>query len=391
MRREFAPLSIRELQRSFLELEFPEYQREPNIWSREQKQRLIDSILRQFDIASVYFYQREDSRLECIDGRQRLNAIMSFLGSNPGDERDNGFTLHIDNEISRGLATEFDPLSGHTFEHIERHASDETSDLHHLAATARETIFEYPITTVNLSEATDNEEFNLQFLRLNLGTLINAGEKLHAMVGVMRDVVFADDGIGKHPFFECVRIPTRRYAKELTAAQVLLQMFSFSELEEFTRARHVELQRFLKQYEDLDPAHSLVLEASDTLDVLSDGVADAADYLRNRAVTVSLILLAWRRGVVIGELEVNTFWAFASAFMERLGTQVEKMKSFNVDTEYQHLVEFQRHLTQAAVERPALTRRHEILSRSLDQWLVDSTLEGDREYEARIAQEGEGS
>ena len=192
----------------------------------------------------------------------------------------------------------------------------------------------------------------------------------------MRDVVFTDDGIGKHPFFDCVRIPTRRYAKELTAAQVLLQMFSFVELEEFTRARHVELQRFLKRYEDLDPAHSLVEEASDTLDALSDGVADAADYLRNRAVTVSLILLAWRRGVAIGELDVSTFWAFASAFMERLGTQVEKMRSFNVDTEYQHLVEFQRHLTQAAVERPALTHRHEILSRSLDQWLVDSTFGG---------------
>ena len=111
----------------------------------------------------------------------------------------------------------------------------------------------------------------------------------------MRDVVFADDGIGKHPFFEWVRIPTRRYAKELTAAQVLLQIFSLSERGEFARARHVELQRFLKQYEDLEPAHSLVRDARDTLDALSDGVSDAADYLRNRAVTVSLILLAWQR------------------------------------------------------------------------------------------------
>ena len=391
MQRESTQLLIRNLQSSFVDIEFPAYQREPDIWSREQKQRLIDSILRRFDIASVYFYRREDGKLECIDGRQRLNAIMSFLARNPVDQRDNGFALHIENEISRGLTTVFDRLSGQTFEQIGHHSNDETSDLHDLARRACDAILEYPIATVNLSEATDNEEFNLQFLRLNLGTLINAGEKLHAMVGVMRDVLFAEDGIGKHPFFDCVRIPTRRYAKELTAAQVLLQMFSFSELEEFTRARHVELQRFLKQYEDLDPAHSLVVEARDTLDALSGGVADAADYLRNRAVTVSLILLAWRRGVATGEFEVHTFWAFASAFMERLATQVEKMKSFNVDTEYQHLVEFQRHLTQASVERPALTRRHEILIRSLDQWLVDSTLEGDREYEARIAQDHEES
>ena len=377
-------LHIRDLQRSFVDLEFPEYQREPNIWSREQKQRLIDSIFRRFDIASVYLYHREDGVIECIDGRQRLNAIMSFLGNNPADELDNGFILHLENEISSGLSTDFDRLNGHTFREIERHARDEDSDLHDLAARALEEILEYPITTVNLSETTDDEEFNLQFLRLNLGTLINAGEKLHAMVGDMRDVVFADDGIGKHPFFEWVRIPTRRYAKELTAAQVLLQIFSLSERGEFARARHIELQRFLKQYEDLDPANSLVGDARDTLDAMSDGVSDAAGYLRNRAVTVSLILLAWQRNVATGELGVEKFWAFASTFMERLGSQVEKMKSFNVDAEYQHLVEFQRHLTQAAVERPALTRRHEILTRSLDQWLDDGTLEGDREYEERI-------
>ena len=391
MQRESTALSIRDLQSSFVDIEFPEYQREPDIWSREQKQRLIDSILRRFDIASVYFYRREDSTLECIDGRQRLNAIMSFLARNPVDERDNGFALYLENEISRGLATDFDCLNGHTFEEIERHANDEASDLHDLATRACEAILEYRISTVSLSATTDDEEFNLQFLRLNLGTLINAGEKLHAMVGAMRDVVFADDGIGRHAFFECVRIPTRRYAKELTAAQVLLQMFSFSELGEFTRARHVELQRFLKQHEDLDPAHSLIEEASDTLDAMSDGVVDAADHLRNRAVTVSLILLAWQRNVATGELEVERYWAFASTFMERLGTQVERMKSFNVDAEYQHLVEFQRHLTQAAVERPALTRRHEILRRSLDQWLDDGTLEGDREYEKRIGRTHEQS
>ena len=382
-------LYIRDLQRSFVDLEFPEYQREPNIWSREQKQRLIDSIFRRFDIASVYLYRREDGVIECIDGRQRLNAIMSFLGNNPADELDNGFILHLENEISSGLSTEFDRLNGHTFSDIERHANDEESALHDLAVRAREELLKYPITTVNLSETIDNEEFNLQFLRLNLGTLINAGEKLHAMVGAMRDVVFADDGIGKHPFFEWVRIPTRRYAKELTAAQVLLQIFSLSERREFARARHVELQRFLKQYEDLEPAHPLVDDARDTLDALSEGVSDAAEYLRNRAVTVSLILLAWQRNVATGELGVARFWAFASAFMERLGTQVEKMKSFNVDAEYQHLVEFQRHLTQAAVERPALTRRHEILSKSLDQWLDDGTLEGDREYEERVGRNHE--
>ncbi len=391
MERETTSLFIKDLQRDFLEIEFPRYQREPDIWSRDQKQRLIDSILRRFDIASVYFYRKEDGTLECIDGRQRLNAIMSFFAENPSDERDNGFPLRIENEISSGLATDFDPLNGHTYQEIERFVNDEKSRLHDLSKKAKKALLEYKVTTVYLSGTRDEEEFNLQFLRLNLGTLINAGEKLHAMVGTMRNIVFADDEIGKHPFFESVKIPTRRYAKELTAAQVLLQIFTFSELGEFTRARHFDLQRFLKQYEDIDPADPLIGKVRDTLDAINDGVENASDYLRNRAVTVSLVLLAWGRKVPNGDLQAEVFWKFAKEFAERLKSQVEKMKSFKVDPEYQHLVEFQRHLTQAAVEKPALTRRHEILNRSLDQWLQDGKLEGDREYEERIRQNPEES
>ena len=378
MQRKSTTLTIETLRSKFLDIEFPEYQREPDIWSRVQKQRLIDSILRRFDIASVYFYKREDGTLECIDGRQRLNAIMSFLKENPRDIRDNGFALSIENEISQGLTTDFDCLDGKTFEQIKLLAENNSSEMQQLAKDVHDTILTYAITTVRLSEVRDNEEFNLQFLRLNLGTLINAGEKLHAMVGAMRDVIFADNGIGKHPFFDCVRIPTRRYARELTAAQVLLQMFSIYENREFSRARHVELQRFLKQYEELDPNHPLIDDARDTLNVMSKGSEGAANYLRNRAVTVSLILLAWQRNVASQDLNIETFWGFVIAFMDRLRAQVDRMKSFNVDRKYLHLVEFQRHLTQAAVERPAINRRQEILSASLDQWLKDGTLEGDQ-------------
>ena len=384
MERESTELTIRDLRGMFLDIEFPEYQREPNIWSRDQKQRLIDSILRRFDIASIYFYRRDDDTLECIDGRQRLNAIMSFVGENSADQRDNGFALRVENEISSGLATEFDGFHGHTFEEIDHHAGNHASALCELAQAALEAVLDCPITTVYLSGTIDEEEFNLQFLRLNLGTLVNAGEKLHAMVGWMRDVVFAKGGIGMHPFFECVRIPTRRYAKELTAAQVLLQLFSLSDVKDFGRARHFELQRFLKRHEEsTQTAQSLVEEGRVTLDAMNDGVGGAAHYLRNRAVTVSLVLLAWRRNVGRGGLQANGFWSFARVFLGRLAWQVENMKAFNVVREYPHLVEFQRHLTQAAVERTAVARRHEILRTSLDQFLDDGTVEGDRKYQDR--------
>ena len=387
MKRESTTFSIEELRGMFVDIEFPEYQREPDIWSRDQKQRLLDSVLRRFDISSVYFYRREDDGLECIDGRQRINAIMSFLEENASDEPDNGFPLKIENEISGGLQTEFDTLTEATFGQLKAHAEDNDSELHATAERAIRTILDYRITTVMLSGAADEEEFNLQFLRLNLGTLINSGEKLHAMVGEMRDVVFRSERIGKHPFFDFIRIPTRRYAKELTAAQVLLQAFSIRESSGFARARHLDLQRFVKNYAEIDPRNELIEELAATLDALRDGADAAGHFLRNRAVTVSLVLLAWERDVASNALSSTTFWEFAEAFMTRLRWQVEKMKSFEPDPEYQHFVDFQRNLTQASVEKPAITRRSQILRSNLECWLENGRLLGDADYKARTGSE----
>ena len=47
-------------------------------------------------------------------------------------------------------------------------------------------------------------------------------------------------------------------------------------------------------------ANSLIEETKDTLEAMNEGVAGVASYLRNRAVTVSLILLAWRRNIADG-------------------------------------------------------------------------------------------
>ena len=387
MQRESTTLSIEELRRMFVDIEFPEYQREPDIWSRDQKQRLLDSILRSFDISSVYFYRREDGGLDCIDGRQRINAIMSFLGENEADGADNGFPLKVENEISGGLQTEFDTLTEATYTQLKAHAESDDSELRATAERAKSRILDYRITTVMLSGAADEEEFNLQFLRLNLGTLINSGEKLHAMVGRMRDVVFTSERVGKHPFFEFVRIPTRRYAKELTAAQVLLQAFSITESDGFARARHLDLQRFVKKHAEIDPGDELIGEVASTLDALWDGADAAGHFLRNRAVTVSLVLLAWERDVASSTVPPTAFWEFAEAFMTRLRWQVEKMRSFERDPEYPHLVDFQRDLTQASVEKPAITRRSEILRSNLDCWLEKGQLVGDAEYEERTGNE----
>jgi hypothetical protein len=353
---------IKELQHEFPRIEFPEYQREPTVWNLDQKQRLIDSILRRFDIAAIYLYEREDRGWECIDGRQRLNAVMSFLGSNPADE-DNGFSLRISNEVADDGTDELGHLNGCTFEQLE------TPD--------RDAILDYEMITVLLSGAHAPSEFNLQFLRLNLGTLINAGEKLHAMVGVMRDRLFDADGLGQHPFLAGVGVPTRRYARELIAAQLMLQVSTRHDTNQFARARHFDLQRYLKEYADReDPRLSEVVS---TLDALQASAPALNAKLGNRAITVSVVLAAWELGVRADPALAEEYGRFVEVFLERLSQQVERMRRFNVEPRYDYLVTFQRNLTQAAVEKPAISYRHETLLSEFAVWRETGKLTGDSE------------
>lgn len=383
MERSATTVSVRELLEMFPALEFPEYQREPDVWTRDQKQRLIDSILRHFDISTVYFYCRSDEVLECIDGRQRINAIVSFLGENLADQRDDGFPLRFHNEVYGHDEAEFGALGGKTFAQLQELSEcvghDDEPPLAQLAARACEFLLDYRVSTIYLGAVERPEEFNLQFLRLNLGTLINSGEKLHAMVGRMRDLVFESPRIGRHPFFQHVSIPTRRYAPQQVAAQALIQIFYRTHYQEFTRARHIDLQRFLKENAAVEDDDEAIVQMEDTLDALERRIGAIAASLRNRAITVTVVVFAWSRHLSAdGEL-LEQYGEFVPVFIARLREQVDAMRRLAPNRRYQYLIDFQRHVTQASVEKPAVEQRHAIIEHQFDYWVEHGRLEGDLE------------
>ncbi len=61
----------------------PSYQRD-NVWSTSDSQLLIDSILRGIPIPSIILTEMEtDSKFQIVDGKQRLTAILRFIGQHP--------------------------------------------------------------------------------------------------------------------------------------------------------------------------------------------------------------------------------------------------------------------------------------------------------------------
>ena len=377
MRRTAKTWPISKLRKKANSINFPEYQREPNIWSRNAKQRLIDSIARCFDIASFYFYVDDKETWDCVDGRQRIGAMLSFLGENSQDA-DEGFAFKILNEVFEDQEHPFVDLDGKTYEEISAMAEEGDAK----AKEFQEAYLKYGLTIVMLSDSSMPSEFNLQFARLNIGTIINSGEKLNAMVGDLRDLCFED--LGTHKFLESVQIPTRRFAREQLAAQVVAQVFAIEESEgsdphQFARTRHVDLQRLFKAHTVLREERKEWIERlRDLMDLLASEM-ESFPPLRSRAIVLSTILLAYDEDVKSPET-ARSLGGFIGEFVRCLTWQIRK--GLDIDrTQYAYLLEFQRHLTQASVEKPAVTARAALLKDAYRHWREhDGDLPGDAEY-----------
>ena len=79
---ERAQLSIFELHRRYTRHDItlkPFYQRSGDVWQRPKKSKLIESILRNIPIPSIYFAETSDNRWEVVDGQQRLIAFFEYL------------------------------------------------------------------------------------------------------------------------------------------------------------------------------------------------------------------------------------------------------------------------------------------------------------------------
>ena len=145
---------------------------------------------------------------------------MSFVGDNEADA-DAKFQYRHLNEVYDDERV-YGSLEGLTFGEIEKLSQDSQNVL---ARQFMTTFLAYPLTVVMLSESQQSEEFNLQFTRLNLGTIINSGEKLNAMVGDLRNECF--DGIGKHSFLKGTNIPTRRFAESRSPLRFWRRSFPY--------------------------------------------------------------------------------------------------------------------------------------------------------------------
>lgn len=170
----------------------PDYQRGA-VWSKPQKQLLIDSALRDLDIPKIYLREVQNGEYEeeVVDGQQRLLAIWNYY--------DNEFRLNKDADEVNGQI-----ISGKKFEELDEDTKDK---------------FEaYELSVVILRDASDDDVEEM-FLRLQNGTTLSAAEKRNAMPGQMKCFVRE---LAQHRFFQDCGFSNHRFAFDHVAAQMVL-------------------------------------------------------------------------------------------------------------------------------------------------------------------------
>lgn len=168
----------------------PDYQR-PAVWTKSQKQLLIESVLREYDIPKLYWREVsvKPDKYEVVDGQQRLRAIWEFM--------DGGYALPKD----------LDTIDGH--EVAGKTYADLDSDMMIL-------FDQYCLDVAVITEA-EEDEVREMFLRLQNGTTLKAQEKRNARPGKMRDFVCS---VAKHSFFSTVNFENTRFTYDHIAAQM---------------------------------------------------------------------------------------------------------------------------------------------------------------------------
>jgi len=335
--------TVERLHKARTRISFPEYQRQPNLWSIEKKRLLVDSILRDIDIPKIYFNESGDKSIEVVDGTQRLWSIWEFI--------DDEFSYDIEGESRK-----FSELS----------------------KKQRDAIRLYELQ-VTIFEDVEDDYLRELFVRLQLGLLLVTGEKLNAATGAMKDFVFAK--LAKHKFIHELKIPNRRYAKETLGAQISINSFRRSKLGSFARTRYEDLLFFFKEYEhpqgqDLQFFQSQSARIIAMLDGLWECFGQRTSELSNRSYVLSVYVffaeLAGDDGQIAPK-DRKTFADFVFSLWKRLKQEV----SAGIDRTNRELYAFETMLSSASGEKYQIERRHQKLQEYYEYFKKKGEIKGD--------------
>jgi hypothetical protein len=321
-----------------------DYQRE-KIWSREDQEKLIDSIHQNIDIPKIYLARvtgNENFDYECIDGKQRMATLLNFF--KPEQAGDNPLTLRVAGER-------------YTYKRLRR-------ELPQLA----QKIEDYELAFVIYPEIDDEDFLREIFRRLQLGVRLNSGELLKSHMGAIRDFVYKEMGKDA-PFLRNTNLSEKRFSRQFTLAQICINSFSRSETGDFVRARYGDLEEFFKEKYDLDQTDENLVRIREVLNIMDKHFGEEAQSISSRAVAVSAYLFV--EGLYLHKKTrlIAEFVKFYVKLLDEIKNNLKLLGKFREPTNPTILEKFQKYISQASVEPYAIKRRNLFLEKAFEHYL----------------------
>lgn len=263
-----------------------EYQRS-EVWNQTKMQRLIDSIIKGYNLGMIFLKKLNGDVYEVLDGQQRLKAVFQFM--------DNVYPT----------SPEFTPELG------EKRFGDIKEDADRFAEFIA---FQIDIAFV---ENADDETTADIFLRLQEGMPLNTAEKLNAMRGKIRNVIL---DLSRHPFIKNTGIRDHRFAHRLLAAQIFkLELDADFETMSFPDIKFENLEEMYEKYSAKDPPSVTLANVKRYLAFLNRALASNAAIIERRGDLIPLYLLYsyLDKKYVVSAIE-NDFANFAMVFLSNV-------------------------------------------------------------------------
>jgi hypothetical protein len=325
-----------------------DYQRE-KIWSREDQEKLIDSIYQNIDIPKIYLARikgKENFEFECIDGKQRMATLLNFF--KPEKSTDSPLTIRVAGEryTCKRLRAELPTLA--------------------------DKIDEYELTFVIYPQIDDEEFLREIFRRLQLGVRLNSGELLKSHMGTIRDFVYKEMG-KEAPFLRRTKLSGKRFSRQFTLAQICINSFSRGKTGNFVRARYDDLEDFFKDRYDLDENDGNLNRIRAVLKNMEKHFGERAESITSRAVAVSAYLFCEELHVQKKPHQIEDFAEFYVKLLDEIKKNLGLLSRFKEPTNPGLLEAFQKYISQASVESYAIKRRHLFLESAFAYFLSSKT------------------
>lgn len=332
-----------------------DYQRE-KIWSIEQQEKLLDSIINDIDIPKIYLVKVEDNNnfdYECIDGKQRMTTLLRFFKPEPAEK----FPVKI-----RFLQEKY------TYKELKRGHP-----------TIAKKIDDFDLSFC-VYESIDDKHVREIFRRLQLGIRLNSGELLKTRTGTIRDFIYKEIG-NDGPFFRNTNLSQKRFSRPFTLSQICINSFTRAKSGEFVRARLQDIQDFFDENHDLNRNNENLVRIREVLNKMDRAFKKDAPMISSRAVAVSAYLFAEELFLNKKTNLITSFSEFYSKLLSEIKNNMGLLRNFERPKNSCVMEEFQKYILQASVEGYSVKRRHDFLKEAFDYYRAPKTrgkIKGDK-------------